>query len=127
MPADNPSASAIKGLHDTTCETLSALKALGVDIESWDPLILHILIKKLDKGTHMQYEQSLEKPRELPTLKHFLGFLETKFQSLEAVGHRDRRLHRLMNVHQLHHPLPRTKNVYHVTSRYTNCLGVKSF
>lgn len=89
--ADAPSASTIKALHDVSHESLLALKNLGIDTSSWDPLLLHILLKKLDKQTHMLYEQSLDKPRELQTLSHFLEFLEHRFQSLETLGSKDKK------------------------------------
>lgn len=74
----------IKRLHDTSKECLNAIKALGVDISSWDPLIVHILSQKLDCETHKDYIESLKQPRELPSLTEFFEFLENKFTSLEA-------------------------------------------
>lgn len=74
----------IKRMHDTTQECLNAIKNLGVNITSWDPIIVHILGQKLDSETYTDYIQSLKNSRELPILKEFLEFLETKFFSLEA-------------------------------------------
>ncbi|XP_047988411.1 uncharacterized protein LOC125228017 [Leguminivora glycinivorella] len=74
----------IKRLHDTTNECLNAIRNLGVDIVSWDPLIVHILSQKLDPESHTEYVESLKNPRDLPTLKDFLDFLEMKFTSYEA-------------------------------------------
>lgn len=77
-------AASIKRLHDTTNECLHAIEKLGVDISTWDPIIVHLLSQKLDSDTHNDYVESLQAPRELPTLSDFLKFLETKFTSLEA-------------------------------------------
>ncbi|XP_063370775.1 uncharacterized protein LOC134659099 [Cydia amplana] len=74
----------IKRLHDTTNECLNAIRNLGVDTSSWDPLIVHILSQKLDAESHTEYVESLKNPRDLPTLKEFLDFLEMKFTSFEA-------------------------------------------
>ncbi|XP_017465034.1 PREDICTED: uncharacterized protein LOC108358305 [Rhagoletis zephyria] len=45
---------------------------------------------KLDQPTRLRYEQSLSKPREVQTLKEFLQFLEKHFQSMEAMGAKDK-------------------------------------
>lgn len=76
----------IKNLHDITNECLMGLKNLGIQIDTWDPILIHILTKKLDKNTHTLYEQSLIAPRELNSLQGLLEFLETRFQSLETIG-----------------------------------------
>lgn len=46
----------LKKMHDTVREALHALKNLEVNYETWDPILLIILIKKLDKDTHRLYE-----------------------------------------------------------------------
>ncbi|KAL0838691.1 hypothetical protein ABMA28_016761 [Loxostege sticticalis] len=74
----------IKRMHDTTIECLNAIKNLGVDISSWDPLIVHILSQKLDTESFTDYVESMKQPRELPVLKEFLDFLEMKFTTLES-------------------------------------------
>lgn len=45
-----------------------------------------ILNKKLDPESIRIYESTIEKPREIPQLEDFFGFLERRFQSLEAMG-----------------------------------------
>lgn len=74
----------IKRTHDVTVECLNGIKNLGVNISSWDPILVHILTQKLDTETHNEYMASLKEPRELPTLKEFLNFLENKFTSWES-------------------------------------------
>lgn len=80
----------IKGLHDTTRECILGLHNIGIDTASWSPMLLHLLIKKLDRATHSLYEQSLTHPKDLQTIEDFLMFLETRFQSLEALGNKGR-------------------------------------
>ncbi|KOB76447.1 Uncharacterized protein OBRU01_05753 [Operophtera brumata] len=74
----------IKRIHDTTQETMNAIKNLGTDVTSWDPLIVYILCQKLDSDTHSEYMKSVKQPRELPVLSEFLTFLESQFTSMEA-------------------------------------------
>ncbi|XP_037927016.1 uncharacterized protein LOC119661654 [Hermetia illucens] len=57
---------------------------MGVAVDTWDPILLHIVLRKLDKTTLTLYEQSLANPKQ--SLAEFLQFLETRFQSLEALG-----------------------------------------
>lgn len=73
-----PSVSHIKRIHDTTHECINAIKNLGVNVSSWDPLIVHILLQKLDNESHNHYLESLENPRDLPNLQHFLKYLESR-------------------------------------------------
>ncbi|XP_055836795.1 uncharacterized protein LOC129905347 [Episyrphus balteatus] len=84
--SESASASAVKGLHDTIQECMHGLRNLGIEIDTWDPMLLHILTKKLDRSTLTLYEQSLSNPKDVQTMKNFLRFLETRFQSLEAIG-----------------------------------------
>ena len=41
-------AKAIKGFHDLIQENLSALNNLDLNVSSWDPILLQLLVKKLD-------------------------------------------------------------------------------
>lgn len=87
---NSSSVASIKSFHDTTLECLMSLNNLGVVTSSWDPLLMYLFLKKLDRPSHILYEQSLKNPRDLPTLKGFLSFLEIQFQSLEAVNNKDK-------------------------------------
>ncbi|KAH9643024.1 hypothetical protein HF086_013585 [Spodoptera exigua] len=51
---------------------------------SWDPLVVHILMQKLDADTCQSFKESMEKPREMPSLNELLKFIETKFMSMES-------------------------------------------
>lgn len=84
-----PDAKAIKGLHDVIQESLAALNNANVCTKGWDPLLLQILVKKLDRHTHVLYESSLTNPREIQNINHFLNFLEQRFQALESLGPKD--------------------------------------
>jgi len=86
-------AKAIKGFHDLIQENLSALNNMDLNVSSWDPILLQILVKKLDRQTHVLYESQIKNPRELQTMDNFLKFLENRFQALEALGHKDKSKH----------------------------------
>ncbi|XP_028176630.1 uncharacterized protein LOC114364612 [Ostrinia furnacalis] len=74
----------IKKMYDTTTECLHAIRNLGIDISTWDPILVHILSQKLDTETHKDYIESLKNSRELPVLQEFLDFIESKFTTLES-------------------------------------------
>ena len=79
------SASLLKQLHDTTQEMMHCLNNIGIETTNWDPVKVHILVKKLDKETHKMYEQSIINPREPQNLSSLLNFLELRFQTLESI------------------------------------------
>ena len=92
-PNVNSDAEAIKGFHDTIQENLAALANMKIPVDGWDPLLLQLLVKKLDRHTHGLYETSIKNPRELQTIDKFLEFLEQRFQALESLGSKDKAKH----------------------------------
>lgn len=80
------SAAALKSLHDTTLECLCALKNLQINVEHWNIIMHHIIIKKLDSISHTLYEQGIRNPRDLQNLDDLLSFIELRFQSMESIG-----------------------------------------
>jgi len=83
-------AKSIKSFHDLIQENLSALRNVDLDVDSWDPILLQILVKKLDRHTHVLYESQIKNPRELQSMKDFLKFLEQRFQALESLGNKEK-------------------------------------
>ncbi len=71
----------IKELMDVTVENMRALEHLKVDTSTWDPLLLLLLVQKLDFGTRHLWEQNLQ-PKVKPSLKQFLDFLNIRFHAL---------------------------------------------
>ncbi|XP_037942998.1 uncharacterized protein LOC119675852 [Teleopsis dalmanni] len=78
--------SGLKSLHDVTKECILGLKAQGILIEEWDAILVHLTLKKLDRGTQTAFEQSLKDNRSLVSFEELLQFIESRFQSLEAFG-----------------------------------------
>ena len=92
QPSGTGSAAAIKRLHDTTRECILALNNLQIKTETWDPLLIQLLIKKLDRTSHIKFEQGLNNPKEVPKISELLSFLEMQFQSMESVGHKEKQV-----------------------------------
>lgn len=65
-------------------QNINSLETLKVPVKQWDLLLLHIFSEKLDFNTRKAYE--LEKcSNELPTMKEFIGFLESRANALENI------------------------------------------
>ncbi|XP_055370715.1 uncharacterized protein LOC129605155 [Condylostylus longicornis] len=90
QPSLTPGSSkSIKQMFDTTNECVLSLENSGFNVVgSWDPILLQIIYKKLDRETYSLYELSLKQPKEIQSLEKFLNFIEKRFQSLEAFGNK---------------------------------------
>lgn len=79
------SSKSIRELLDVTTECLATLKGLNLPTDSWDDLIVYILIQKLDSESHRMFEQLIESCNNLPTWTQLSNFLEHRFRTLELV------------------------------------------
>lgn len=57
------SSKAIKALLDTTADCLTGLKNQGVDVSSWDLIVIYLLSSKLDSETRKLWEAQINKTR----------------------------------------------------------------
>ncbi|XP_059050651.1 uncharacterized protein LOC131845591 [Achroia grisella] len=81
------SANQIKSLLDTTSECINNLQNLNITTDSWDPIIIFLVVQKLDPESHKQWEAYAYKENtdELPTWTDLKKFLESQFRTLELV------------------------------------------
>lgn len=81
------SASSIKQILDITTACLKSLENLGIKVESWDAIVNHLVLTKLDLETRRQWENhvSQQESDELPTWMLLKKFLETRFRTLEML------------------------------------------
>lgn len=80
------SASALRELLDTSTDCLTALTNLGIDISSWDVIVVHILSLKLDIDSRKAWEMNVTgsvDTEELPSFEQFQQFLTSRFRALE--------------------------------------------
>ncbi|XP_073956369.1 uncharacterized protein [Choristoneura fumiferana] len=84
---NSQSASQLKSLLDNTTECLNSLKNLQISTDSWDPIIIFLVVQKLDSESHKDWEEYAHKDNseELPTWSDFIKFLEAKFRTLELI------------------------------------------
>ncbi|KAL0883872.1 hypothetical protein ABMA27_015948 [Loxostege sticticalis] len=85
---NSESANGIKQIVSTTCDCLEAIQNLGVDVSTWDIIIVNIISSKLDKDTRKAWELSASSDGsdELPTLDQFTQFLTARYRCLENLG-----------------------------------------
>ncbi|XP_059056144.1 uncharacterized protein LOC131850012 [Achroia grisella] len=82
------SAGTIKNLLDTTNECLSALNNIGVYTLSWDAILVHLTVTKLDPESIRLWEQQIsleDDGNSLPTFKQLCSYLESRFRTLEML------------------------------------------
>jgi hypothetical protein len=78
-------ASQLCQIVDTTKCNLEALRAMKQNTNSWDMIIIYILVEKLDNKTKRQWELHISN-KELPTLQQIYTFLEHRCNALENVS-----------------------------------------
>lgn len=74
----------LRQLLDILTKNLHGLKKLGIDVSSWDPILIYIFSDKLDKKTKLCWEESKGKGS-LPTIKQFQDFLMDRIGILGRV------------------------------------------
>lgn len=84
----NQSANQIKSLLDTTTECINSLKNMKIRTDSWDPLIIFLVVQKLDPETHRDWEEFAykEDTEDLPTWEDLSKFLQSKFRTIELIS-----------------------------------------
>ncbi|KAL0829434.1 hypothetical protein ABMA28_004206 [Loxostege sticticalis] len=75
----------IKDLLDTTSQCLSSLNNLQINTSSWDAIIVHIVVSKLDTESHKLWEQSLGSNTNIPKYTELASFLENRFRTMEMI------------------------------------------
>lgn len=76
------SASSIRKLLDTPRECTNSLKIHGIDIMSWDCILVYLVSQFIPAESNTLWEQSIIK-NVLPTFNKLMDFLETRFRILE--------------------------------------------
>lgn len=68
---------ALRALIDTVTDTTRQLQAIGVDVQSWDPMVIGMLIRLLPARVKDVWEQRRDVLRP-PSLRDLLSFLEAR-------------------------------------------------
>lgn len=81
---ESENAELLKAMHDTVFEAIMSIKNIDISTDNWDPLLCHILTRKLDAATLVSYECQLHDVRKPQTLPDFLAYLEKRFMALHS-------------------------------------------
>ncbi|GFQ95948.1 integrase catalytic domain-containing protein [Trichonephila clavata] len=80
------SARDIRYMTDILNKSIRALKLLGFERNNLSDLLLfNIILKKIDRETRKQFEQSIES-NEIPELDEFIMFLEKRSQTIDSIN-----------------------------------------
>lgn len=89
----NESSSLIRNLIDTVLKNLRALKILGEPTDSWDTLIIYLVVSKLDQTSEREWEQykinlfaDNADTRSPVKLDHLLKFLRDRADMLDTLS-----------------------------------------
>ncbi|KMQ89768.1 hypothetical protein RF55_10565 [Lasius niger] len=85
-PLKTKSAQGLRLLLTTISEAIAALRSLGCAVESWDPLLLHHIVKLLDSESREAWEIKLGSSTTFPTFTQFEEFLVGRTRALENLN-----------------------------------------
>ncbi|KAJ0174789.1 hypothetical protein K1T71_009897 [Dendrolimus kikuchii] len=103
----------LKSLLDTTMECLHNFETLNIPTASWDPIIIFLLVQKLDPETHKCWEEYAykdESENKMPTWSNFKKFIESKFRILELVTTNTKEF-KQVKEHSFHVAISETRKV----------------
>lgn len=72
---------------DHVSKNLRALENLGLPVQHWDALIIHLIVMKLDNFTSRNWEEKKGSLGDIPKLEDFFKFLRSRADFLETVKH----------------------------------------
>ena len=78
------SAVALKTLLDSTQKHVRALQALSINVEHWDPLLIHMVVSKFDRITLRAWELENVSDK-LPTFQQLCEFIQHRCDMLESL------------------------------------------
>lgn len=76
----------VSELLTTISEATAALRSLGCAVHSWDPLLLHHIVKLLDSESREAWEVKLGSSTTYPTFTQFEEFLLGRTRAMENLG-----------------------------------------
>ncbi|XP_045462023.1 uncharacterized protein LOC123672080 [Harmonia axyridis] len=84
IPLKKECSEALRNLIDSLFKHLRTLSNLGLNVDSWDPLLIYLMTTKLDKISVCEWEK-VKSNLDLPTLKEFTTFLKNRADLLESL------------------------------------------
>jgi hypothetical protein len=85
-PLKTKSAKDLNTFLVTISESLGALRSLGCEVDSWDPLLLHSLVKLLDNETREAWQLKLGSTTSYSTFAKFKDFIIGKTRAMQNLS-----------------------------------------
>lgn len=85
-PATQEDSESIRRIQSSVNDSLATLRSLGIEVESWDPILIRLISTKLPDFTLSLWEQSLTSPRELPKWSQMSQFLVDRYETVERLS-----------------------------------------
>ncbi|CAL1671779.1 unnamed protein product [Lasius platythorax] len=85
-PLKTKSAQGLRTLLTALSEATAALRSYGCAVDTWDPLLLHLIVKLLDSESREAWEVKLGSSIAYPTFPQFEGFLIGRTRAMENLG-----------------------------------------
>ncbi|XP_025190399.1 uncharacterized protein LOC112590994 [Melanaphis sacchari] len=83
-PVTSESSARLRQFTDALTSHMSALETLGHMPSNWGPLLVHLIVTKLDKNSRREWETNAPK-EEVAPVEVIIEFLEARFKILEAI------------------------------------------
>jgi hypothetical protein len=81
-PLRDESSTGLHSLADNINELVRSLKVLGELVDAWDTILIYYSVKKLDPETRKQWSLDQAEETDLPELKEFVTFIESRARAL---------------------------------------------
>ncbi|KMQ82487.1 hypothetical protein RF55_22771 [Lasius niger] len=85
-PLKTKSAQGLRTLLTALSEATAALRSYGCAVDTWDPLLLHLIVKLLDSESREAWEVKLGSSIAYPTFPQFEEFLIERTRAMENLG-----------------------------------------
>jgi len=83
--AESESAAALIALRDKANIVIQALRNLGRSVDTWDDMLIYLLVQKLDKSTRKAWELQLGDTAECPSYKQLEQFFASRIRALKNI------------------------------------------
>ncbi|XP_076291883.1 uncharacterized protein LOC143214555 [Lasioglossum baleicum] len=92
-------ASELRSLRDKAHKTLQALRNLERPVDTWDDMIVYLLVSRLDRSSRKAWELKLGESTDYPTYAELDKFIATRIRALGALQSIPKQSKRVVQTH----------------------------
>ncbi|XP_011884008.1 PREDICTED: uncharacterized protein LOC105571144 [Vollenhovia emeryi] len=120
-PINKENCTALRSLIDNVLKHFKALKALQRPVDTWDDIMIHLVLTKLDSVTVKEWETS-RADSTIPTFKQLTEFLSKRCQTLEIISGKSSG----RTISDVHNSQKAKNPSAHVTTSNLSCIHCKN-